>query len=326
MLKPFLLKPAGKDYLWGGNRLHEEFGKQLPMFPLAETWECSTHPDGLSVVEGGEFDGMTLRYVLRRHPEYIGQKYGNADGELPILIKFIDAVDSLSLQVHPDDDYAAEHENGSKGKTEMWYVMDADPGASLYYGMASELTKDEARRSLKDGTFEQYLRSVKIKKGDVFYIPAGVVHAIGSGALIAEIQESSNLTYRMYDYNRCDSHGNLRPLHVDKAIAVSLLKPLETPVEVQRITTTFKGCSVVRLCKSKYFMTERYTMDCGEEQAVMLPSNEESFRVLLCMDGRGTVAGNGDKLSFEKGRCVFIPAGTEPLNIWGKTEFLCVEV
>lgn len=326
MIEPFLLKPAGKDYLWGGTRLREEFGKELPLNPLAETWECSTHPDGPSVVDGGTFDGCTLKEVLAKYPEYIGSKYRNENGDLPILIKFIDAAAALSVQVHPDDEYAAKYENGSKGKTEMWYVMDAMPGATLYYGLAHEVTVEEVRSSLADGTFEKHLRRVDISRGDVFYIPAGVVHAIGSGALIAEIQESSNLTYRLYDYNRRDSQGNLRPLHIDKALAVSRLKPMDEPEEAQRKTQQFDGYTVDCLCESRYFLTERYSMDNTETNAVSLPSNTDNFRVLLCMDGEGELVSGNTKLKFEKGRCVFIPAGTEPLKIWGKSQFLCVGV
>ena len=196
--KPFLLKPAGKDYLWGGNRLQTEFNKELPLEPLAETWECSTHPAGPSIIASGIYEGMSLTQLLAEHPEFLGTHPG-AEGELPILIKFIDAKKDLSVQVHPTDEYAREHENGQLGKTEMWYVMDAAPDAHLIYGFYHDIEKFQLKESLENGTVEKYLQKIKIQKDDVFLIEAGTVHAIGAGALIAEIQENSNLTYRLYD-------------------------------------------------------------------------------------------------------------------------------
>ncbi|MBQ3105569.1 MAG: class I mannose-6-phosphate isomerase, partial [Lachnospiraceae bacterium] len=226
--KPFLLKPAGKDYLWGGRRLKDDFSKELDMEPLAETWECSTHPDGPSIVSGGAFDGKTLTEVLKAHPEYLGT-HPRSEGELPILIKLIDAKQDLSVQVHPDDAYAKEHENGSLGKSELWYVLDAKKDAKLVYGFYHDMEKQVLKESLLNGTVEKYLQKVSVQKDDVFYIEAGTVHALGAGALVAEIQENSNVTYRMFDYNRVDKHGNARPLHVDRALDVVDLKGSASP-------------------------------------------------------------------------------------------------
>ena len=191
--KPFLLKPAGKDYLWGGSRLNDDFSKGIDMEPLAETWECSTHPDGQSLVANGEFDGMLLSDVLKAHPAFLGT-HPEATGELPILIKFIDAKQDLSVQVHPDDAYAFARENGQKGKTELWYVLDASKDAKLIYGFSHDIRPEVLRNSLYRGDVEKYLQKVPIHKDDVFFIEPGTVHAIGAGTLIAEIQESSNLT------------------------------------------------------------------------------------------------------------------------------------
>ena len=204
--RPFLLKPAGKDYLWGGSRLKDDFSKDMDLTPLAETWECSTHPDGPSIVASGVYEGRLLSEVLNRHPEYMGT-HPKTDGGLPILIKFIDARKDLSVQVHPDDEYAREHEHGSLGKTEMWYVLDAAKDAKLVYGFYHDISRKKLKKSLEDGNVERYLQKVKVQKDDLFYIEPGTVHAIGAGVLIAEIQESSNLTYRMYDYGRVDKNG-----------------------------------------------------------------------------------------------------------------------
>lgn len=182
-MEPLLLKPVGKDYLWGGNRLKSEYGKNITLTPLVESWECSVHPDGLSVIATGSKRCLTLKEVLDEYPEYLGSK---ANGIMPILAKFIDAEQNLSVQVHPDDEYALAHE-GDNGKTEMWYVLDALPGASLIYGFAHDVTKEQLQTSLEQGDIRKHLQKIPIHKGDVFYIPAGLVHAIGAGALIVEI-------------------------------------------------------------------------------------------------------------------------------------------
>lgn len=182
------LIPTGKDYLWGGTRLREEYGKQIDLTPLAETWECSVHPDGPSYVANGIYKGQTLAEVLSAHPEYLGTKVEN--GELPVLVKFIDAKKDLSVQVHPDDAYAREHE-GDNGKTEMWYVVDADEGAHLIYGFQHKVTEEILRKAVETGTLDKHLQKVEVHKGDTYFVPAGTVHGIGKGILVAEIQESS---------------------------------------------------------------------------------------------------------------------------------------
>lgn len=239
---PFLLKPAGKDYLWGGNRLNDDFSKGIDLKPLAETWECSTHPDGPSRVASGAHTGALLADVLRTHPSYLGTHPDGTDG-LPILIKFIDAKRDLSVQVHPDDTYAREQEHEPRGKSEMWYVLDAAKDARLVYGFRHDMTKADLEESLRKGTVEKYLQKVPVQRDDVFYIKAGTVHAIGAGVLIAEIQESSNLTYRMYDYNRVDKNGNPRELHIEKSLAVANLKGSAEPRQPMRVLRYREGCA-----------------------------------------------------------------------------------
>ncbi len=325
---PFMLKPAAKDYLWGGQRLNDDFGKNIDIDPLAETWECSTHPDGPSVVFGGEYDGRCLIDVLKEHPEYLG-KHCEKLGELPILIKFIDAKANLSVQVHPSDDYAREYEDGQLGKTEMWYVLDAVKGSKLVYGLKHDCTKEIIRASIESGELEKHLQYVPIKKNDVFFIEAGTIHAIGTGALIAEIQENSNLTYRLYDYDRVDKNGHKRPLHVDKALDVSDLKSSTEPRQAMRVMKYRPGVADELLCRCKYFEVYIMLINTERRQIVTYSLDELSFRVLLCYDGCGTISypsddGCKEYIDVYKGDCVFVPANSKTLMLNGVMELLDV--
>ena len=320
---PFLLKPAGKDYLWGGSRLNDDFSKEIDMDPLAETWECSTHPDGLSIVASGRDVGKTLAAVLKEHPEYLGKRLAKA-GDLPILIKLIDARRDLSVQVHPDDDFAREFEQGALGKTEMWYVLDAAKEASLIYGFHHDMDPDMVRKSIREGTIEKYLKRYPIHKDDVFFIEAGTVHAIGAGALIAEIQENSNLTYRLYDYGRMDRNGKPRPLHVEKALKAASLKGSTGPRQPMRVLRYTKGCASEFLCRCKYFQVERILLNterCREMADVRTGS--DSFQVLLCVSGCGVLYGGEQvQINFYKGDCMFLPADSIPMKLHGKAQLL----
>ena len=322
--KPFLLSPAGKDYLWGGQRLNDEYAKNINLSPLAETWECSTHPDGPSVVASGEYEGMTLAEVLKAHPEFLGTHPISVIGEgIPILVKFIDAKNDLSVQVHPSDEYAKEHENGQLGKTEMWYVVDAEPGAELVYGFKNEVTKEQVRASISDGSIEKYMHTVLVHKGDMFYIEAGTVHAIGGGILIAEIQESSNLTYRLYDYNRIDKNGKLRELHIDKALDVIKLGSSAEPRQPMRKLQYKPGSAYELLSRCKYFQVERMLINTERIKTMAeFQSSETSFEVLLCIDGCGVMFGEDVSINIFRGDCIFVPANSEKLKIHGKAEFL----
>lgn len=313
------LFPAGKDYLWGGKRLKEEYGKKLPYDPLAETWECSVHPDGKSVVVNGKYAGRTLKDVLDKHPEYLGSK-NEKDREFPILIKFIDACRNLSVQVHPDDEYARMHEN-QNGKTEMWYVVDAEEGASLIYGFAHPVTADRLQKAIKEGTLMKHLQKIPVKKGDVYYVPAGTVHGLGAGIIVAEIQESSNLTYRVYDYDRIDKNGKKRPLQFEKAIEVMDMNASPVIRQKQRTIHYYPGCSRELLCRCEYFETERIQMTKGMSFSVL----DSSFQVLLCLEGEGEVESSDcdqKPVRFAKGDCLFIPSGAGRCHILGEAVIL----
>ena len=312
------LKPVGKDYLWGGNRLNTEYNKNILLSPLAETWECSVHPDGQSVIAEGEYMGRTLAEILRTHPEYIGR---NAK-EFPILVKLIDAKKDLSVQVHPDDEYAMEYEH-ENGKTEMWYVLDAETGAHLIYGFEHPVTEDILRGAVKDGTLGKHLHKQYVKKGDVIFVPAGTVHGLGAGIVVAEIQESSNVTYRVYDYDRVDKYGQKRQLHFDKAIQVMDMHPVRTGIRLPRMVQYVPGCARETLCKSKYFEIERLRIQSRADFMVY----NDSCQIILCVDGRGTLCdGMESRSDLKKGDCAFLIAGSGTCKIIGTTEVLRIQL
>jgi len=319
--KPFLLTPSGKDYLWGGQRLNTEFEKNIDLNPLAETWECSTHPDGPSIVASGVHNGISLTDVIQNHPEYLGTRH-KGESELPILIKFIDAESDLSVQVHPNDEYARENENGQLGKTEMWYVLDATKDARLVYGLRQDCSEEEIRDAISDGTLGKYLQTVPVKKDDLFFIESGTIHAIGAGCLIAEIQENSNLTYRLYDYDRVDHQGNRRKLHVDQAMKVANLKSSVEPKQPLRVLKYQPGVARELLSRCKYFEVYRMMINTERRQPVSYQADEMAFRVLLCVTGCGSLSFDGETIQFYKGDCIFVPAGSENIMIHGQAQFL----
>ena len=324
---PFLLCPAAKDYLWGGSRLNDDFGKNIDCSPLAETWECSTHPDGQSVVASGADAGKSLGEVLRLHPEYLGThplQTMNGKPELPILIKLVDAKLKLSVQVHPDDNFALRHEN-SLGKTEMWYVLSARKDAELVYGFNQDMNETGVKNALAAGTIERYLNRVSVHKDDVFYIETGMVHALGAGVLVAEIQESSNLTYRLYDYDRLDKNGKQRELHVDKALRVMKMASSTAPRQPMRVLKYQNGCASELLMRCKYFQVERLLLNTETYRRLTdFKTEKNSFHALLCTEGCGVMFGEGFMLNFFKGDCVFVPAESIPLKLHGKAQLLNV--
>ncbi|MFI3213720.1 MAG: type I phosphomannose isomerase catalytic subunit [Eubacteriales bacterium] len=315
------LIPVGKDYLWGGTRLREEYNKKIELTPLAETWECSVHPDGPSIVANGSYRGKSLSWVLEQHPEYLGTKMKEVK-QLPVLVKFIDAKQDLSIQVHPDDTYARLHENDN-GKTEMWYVMDAKEDAHIIYGFTHPVTKALLQEGIQSGTLDKHLQKVRVKKGDVIYVPAGMVHGIGTGVLIAEIQESSNVTYRVYDYNRVDKDGKQRELHFDKATEVMDMSVAKDIKPEERMVHYYPGSSRETLSQCKYFVTEKIQIKTGCSFSVM----ENSFQILLCIDGDGQIEmadGSGKTMRFRKGECMFLPAGLGRCFVLGDATLLKV--
>ena len=302
---------------------------------------------------------MPLTEYAARYPEMLGthpRKLGLPEGQLPILIKFIDADRDLSVQVHPDDSYARAHENGALGKTEMWYVLDAAQGSELIYGFNRDVDETMVRRAIADDSIEKLLRRVPIERDDVFYIESGTVHAIGAGSLIVEVQENSNLTYRMYDYHRIDKYGNERELHIDKALQVANLHSSISPRQPIRVLNYRQGYATELLCRCRYFQAERMIVNTSRHQNAWLRTDSTSFAVLVCTRGcaailwqseaahtqdeaassTGTVGGaagisadNPDHgteyLLVSQGDTVFLPADGPEIRIHGNAQFLYVK-
>lgn len=312
------LNPVFKDYIWGGTRLRDDFGLKTDINPVAEGWMLACHKDGMNTIDGGEYDGKTLESVIKEGGK---SKIAGTNSEkfpyFPVLIKLIDAKDNLSVQVHPDNEYAArvEHEFG---KTEMWYVLDAAPGATLIYGFKNKIGKEEFKQAIESNTLLDVLNVVEVKKGDMFFIEAGTVHAIGKGALIAEIQQNSNSTYRVYDYGRLGKDGKPRELHIQKAIDVSKTEPAKYGTKPFGKKEEISGGTRQMLTECPLFSVYNYEL-CGK---VDLNANEESFNHTLVVDGSGKIGGR----EFKKGDSFFVPANYGNYEIDGNGEFILTKV
>ena len=332
---PLKLIPAGKDYLWGGTRLKTEFGKTSDLSVLAESWECSTHPDGMSLVRTPE-GTIALQEILRRHPDRLGTHPARsmpsaaARGEIPILVKFIDARENLSVQVHPDDDFARRFEKGQLGKSEMWYVLDAAEDSQLIYGFSHRMTKESLRRAVLEDRLETCLLHVPVRKDDVFFVKAGTVHAIGAGTLMVEVQESSNLTYRLYDYHRKGADGRERELHIEKALAAADLCEAAGPRQPMRVLRYRRGYASELLCRCKYFQVRRLLMNTPADPDAQMPpvrfqTDETSFHVLICIEGEGRMDSGEGTASIRRGDTFFLPASGAPLSLSGTMTLLDVK-
>ena len=289
---PLLLKPAVKDYLWGGTRLKTLYNIETDLDIAAEAWVLSTHKNGPSVVQNGPLAGKTLQDTL--------SAWGQSAPD--ILVKLIDARDKLSLQVHPDDAYAQEHHQ-SPGKTEMWYVLDAEPGASLICGFDCEMTTEDFAAHISAGTADKAVAFFPVKAGDVFFIPAGTVHAIGAGILIAEVQQNSDLTYRVWDWGRVGADGKGRELHVAQALAVSKTEPYTLPCGQAGEIQPIEGGRLRTLAECDKFATWELTL----QDSATVPAD---VRCILCIEGSATLhCPDCEDVTLPAGASAYIPEG-----------------
>lgn len=336
------LEPAFKDNLWGGTKLRTVFGKKCDYDVIGESWELSAHPDGQSVIASGIFTGMYFGEFIEKYGhDVVGWKSSSLD-RFPVLIKFIDAKKDLSIQIHPDDDYALEIEN-EFGKNEMWYVVDCEPGAFLYCGLKKDSSKEEIRERIENNTITDILNKIEVHKGDCVMVKAGTIHAIGAGILICEIQQNSNCTYRMYDYDRKDKFGNKRELHIDKAIDVVDVKKYKPFVSDNKDVP--EGAEVLVSCK--YFECYKYVLGSDAAEAdhasdiedncyntenvrnigkVNISVDAMSFRSVIVIDGSGKIAVGNNTMDYKAGDSFFVTAGEKVINLEGTGTVIVTKV
>lgn len=317
-LYPLQFEPIYKRKIWGGDSLQRVYNRELPESSIGESWEVAAHPHGTSIIANGLYQGRTLTELISKNPEGIlgsSIKY-KKDRQFPLLIKFIDANDKLSVQVHPDNNYAQRIENES-GKTEMWYILEAKPGAKLVYGLKPGTKKDTFSEAIKNGKVETYINEVEVTKGDIFYMPSGTIHAIEDGILLAEIQQNSNTTYRVYDWNRTGEDGKARELHVEKALDVINFdkinnnKSIPLKIENEKYNRSF-------LAASPYFVIEKIRNKVDYQFEL----SRNRFYILINLEGDGEIISNNKRYSLNPGKTYFLPAGLDKIKVIGMVEFL----
>lgn len=311
---PLKFNPLYKDYIWGGRKF-ETLGKTLPDGIAAESWEISSHPDGTSIIAEGEYVGKKLDDLVGEYGiELLGSAlYKGKNSKFPLLIKFIDANRDLSVQVHPDDDYAFINENGELGKNEMWYIIDAVPGSKLVLGVKDGITHSMFSEAVENGNVSDCLNYVEVKPGDCYNIPAGLIHAIGEGNIICEIQQNSNTTYRVYDYDRTDSEGNKRPLHIEKALDVIDFDAGEGR-NTCGLTPYIENFSRTYLIANKYFAVELLKF----QGIINENTDKERFHCFTVLDGEIDING----IVIEKGHSCLVPASAGAYAISGNAKVI----
>ncbi|MBV7507637.1 mannose-6-phosphate isomerase, class I [Bacillus sp. sid0103] len=310
-MQPMFLKPVLKERIWGGTALQEEFGYEIPNDKTGECWAISAHPNGPSIIENGPYAGMSLDAIWREQPEL----FGNPKEEVfPLLTKILDANMDLSVQVHPEDTYAKVHENGELGKTECWYILDCIEGAEMIFGHNAK-TKEELVEKMKEGKWTELLRRVKIKPGDFYYVPSGTIHALCEGTLVLETQQSSDTTYRVYDYDRRDADGNLRELHLEKAIDVTTV-----PHQNAGVAPKVEGrenVTITTFVESEFFSVYKWEI---EGKAAFEYNNH--YLLLSVIKGDGTLVHNSEKYPLTKGTHFIIPVGLGEFELNGELELI----
>ena len=303
---PLKFEPILKTIVWGGEKIAPYKGIETTQSHIGESWELSGVAGNESIVSEGPLKGRSIASLVKEYKgELVGKHvYENTADEFPLLIKFIDAQKDLSIQVHPNDELAAERHNGSKGKTEMWYVVAADPGAHLLAGLKEKITPEEYAAKVADGSITDVLARYDVKPGDVFFLPAGRIHAICSGCFIAEIQQTSDITYRIFDYNRPGLDGKPRQLHTEQAkdaIDYTVYPDYRTEYSPEENEE-------VELVNCRYFTTSVYDLSLPFAKDL---SSIDSFMVVMCLSGGGSMDVDGEEVSLRQGETVLIPASAD---------------
>ena len=314
------MQPSYKEYFWGGTRLKREFGKADAPEVTAESWELAARMDGLSTVAEGPFMGKSLLELGELDREGFWGRLCRTQ-TFPLLVKLIDAKRDLSIQVHPSDK-TADLSASEQGKAELWYIVDCEPRASIYFGFSKRISKDEFVQRARDGSICKVLNRVPVKRGDVFYILPGTIHAIGAGIVIAEIQQNSNTTFRVYDYRRRDANGSLRPLHLERAAAVLNYAPLLPSECKANAVATFSGFTMAEMFSCRYF--KAYKLEIRTD--AKLYCDGDSFQHLLCVEGAGEILSAETVYSIQRGESFFMPAALGEYRVRGACQLLLSKV
>lgn len=312
-MEPLFMKPVFQEKIWGGSRLRSVFGFDIPNDKIGEDWAISAHPHGVSVIENGPFKGKKLTELWEDHKELFGNP---SESVFPLLIKILDAEDELSVQVHPDDAYGMKHE-GELGKTECWYIIDAEPGAEIVYGHTAK-TREELADMIHEGRWDDLLKRVPVKKGDFYYVPSGTIHAIGKGIMILETQQSSDTTYRVYDYDRKDDQGNTRELHIQQSIDVTTVPALKP---VNNITEIRQGkSSVITYLKTDFFNVYEWQV-----QGQLTIDAHAPYTLMTVIDGYGHLVVDGQTYELKKGASCILPNGINRWQLEGELKIIASE-
>ncbi|MDU4697320.1 MAG: mannose-6-phosphate isomerase, class I [Paenibacillus sp.] len=311
MNEPIFLQPIFQERIWGGTKLRDLFGYDIPNDRTGECWAVSAHPNGQSIVKNGPYQGTKLGDLWTSHPEL----FRSSSKVFPLLTKILDASDDLSVQVHPDDEYAGQHENGELGKTECWYIVDAEPGAVIIYGHEAK-TKEELVSMIENGEWDRFLTKVPVKPGDFFYVPSGTLHALGKGIVVLETQQSSDTTYRVYDYDRRDKDGNSRELHLEKAIDVTTVPQSYVPVSYE--TTQQGGLTVTSFVSNSFFTVEKWNVSGAETEVAA----NEKYTIFSVLAGSGKLTAGGQSYDLAKGEHFILPVGFGPYSLSGDLEMI----
>jgi len=310
MNEPIFLQSVFQERIWGGQKLKQLFGYDIPYEHTGEYWAVSAHPNGQSIVKSGPYQGMLLGELWNSHPEL----FNSSSTVFPLLTKLLDASDDLSVQVHPNDAYAGAHENGELGKTECWYIVAAEPGACIIYGHEAK-TKHELESMIAAGNWDSLLTKVPVKAGDFFYVPSGTIHALGKGIVVLETQQSSDTTYRVYDYDRRDKDGNTRELHLEKAIDVTTVPQAYQAVSYD--TKEIENGVITTFVSNSFFTVEKWNVD-GKA------SFPEAKQYTICsvIDGNGELSINGQSYPLVKGNHFILPISSGGFQLNGKLELI----
>lgn len=314
---PLFFEPVYKETVWGGDKLSTLFNRTIPTKHTGESWEIASHKNGTSVVANGKYKGMMLDQLINEHKEEV---LGSCKeySKFPLLVKIIDANDKLSIQVHPNDEYAKINENGELGKSEMWYILDAKEDAKLVLGTKKGVSKKDFKEAALNGTLEEYIEEIKVKAGDVINIPAGMLHAIQDGIVLAEIQQNSDTTYRVYDWNRVGLDGKPRELHMDKALDVIDFQGKLQSKKVDGIGIEEGNNKLTYYIANKYFAVERLDL----KDKWMDDTDNIIFYLYTCIEGEGIIKYKDGSFEFRSGQSFMIPASLGSYSLEGHAKLL----